>query len=369
MGDRDPIPRFDLYRELEVDPSASPETIEAAYRSLMKRHHPDRAGDDGLTRSKRLNLAHDWLSEPAMRVRYDAARRGSVGPTPPRPAGPSAGQRPTTRSSAGSPSPRPAAGRAPAGGQPPRNRPPAGPPPPKPRRTVWHATPVRPSGSQRARTALSSARLRRLSSVRARRIAMALGFVLLVLAGGRLVLAAAGYRGVFAAPIQTASPAPSAPPTFVPATSPVASPTGVPTAIPTPPSTGGLATESPTPAPTSAGSADLRFSGDYTEHYVAVLGGADTCRVGAPGGGSPVTAHGFHVASDAKSPAQWTLALDDITGSWTIGLAFGAPSYELYWFSGTDAGSVSATPSGFAVDVVMTDVTHTIRIRGIVDCR
>jgi hypothetical protein len=71
------IPSQDLYRELEVDAGASTEAIEAAYRSLMKRHHPDRAGPDGLARSKRLNLARDWLVDGERRARYDRARSGT----------------------------------------------------------------------------------------------------------------------------------------------------------------------------------------------------------------------------------------------------------------------------------------------------
>ena len=40
------IPRIDLYRELEVDPSATTETIDAAWKSLLKRLHPDVSSDD-----------------------------------------------------------------------------------------------------------------------------------------------------------------------------------------------------------------------------------------------------------------------------------------------------------------------------------
>lgn len=40
------LPNFDPYRELEVDPNASVETIEAAYKALMRRHHPDKGNDD-----------------------------------------------------------------------------------------------------------------------------------------------------------------------------------------------------------------------------------------------------------------------------------------------------------------------------------
>src|SRR5687767_11158053 len=70
------VPSLDLYRELEVDPAATPETIEASWRSLVKRHHPDIAPDRAaaIEKIKRLNLAHDWLSDRALRSTYDLAR-------------------------------------------------------------------------------------------------------------------------------------------------------------------------------------------------------------------------------------------------------------------------------------------------------
>src|SRR3712207_2531493 len=43
VSDR-PMP--DLYAVLQVHPDAEPEVIEAAYRQLMRKYHPDRAGAD-----------------------------------------------------------------------------------------------------------------------------------------------------------------------------------------------------------------------------------------------------------------------------------------------------------------------------------
>ena len=60
---RETLPRFDLYGELEVSRLASVATIEAAYRSLVKRHHPDVAHSMDEDRMVRLNLAREWLSE------------------------------------------------------------------------------------------------------------------------------------------------------------------------------------------------------------------------------------------------------------------------------------------------------------------
>jgi curved DNA-binding protein len=67
------VPSLDLDRELEVDPAATPETIEAAWRSLVKRHHPDVASDRvaAMGKIKRLNLAHEWLSDRRLREMYD----------------------------------------------------------------------------------------------------------------------------------------------------------------------------------------------------------------------------------------------------------------------------------------------------------
>ena len=72
------VPDDDLYGRLEVAVDASPEAIELAWRALLKRHHPDVAGDDeaALNLAKRINVAHDWLSDPELRARYDAERLG-----------------------------------------------------------------------------------------------------------------------------------------------------------------------------------------------------------------------------------------------------------------------------------------------------
>jgi curved DNA-binding protein CbpA len=70
------VPDDDLYARLELGVDASPEAIELAWRALLKRHHPDVAGDDVvvLERAKRINVAHDWLADPALRARYDRDR-------------------------------------------------------------------------------------------------------------------------------------------------------------------------------------------------------------------------------------------------------------------------------------------------------
>ncbi len=76
------LPADDLYSRLSLPTDASPEAIEVAWRALLRRHHPDVAGPDGLEQAKRINVAHDWLSDPALRARYDRERglRHGVGP-------------------------------------------------------------------------------------------------------------------------------------------------------------------------------------------------------------------------------------------------------------------------------------------------
>ncbi|MDQ6675600.1 MAG: J domain-containing protein [Chloroflexota bacterium] len=84
----------DFYSVLQVDPRADQEIIEAAYRQLMKKHHPDVAGTDARLaaqhhqRAKLINQAHTVLGDPVRRQRYDAARASAGGvATPPRPPG------------------------------------------------------------------------------------------------------------------------------------------------------------------------------------------------------------------------------------------------------------------------------------------
>lgn len=79
MPPRPPIPPDDLYARLEVPADTSFEAIEIAWRALLKRHHPDVAGHTGLEHAKRINVAHDWLSDPALRDRYDRERRRAGG--------------------------------------------------------------------------------------------------------------------------------------------------------------------------------------------------------------------------------------------------------------------------------------------------
>ena len=87
------LPADDLYARLELTVDASPEAVEVAWRALLKRHHPDVAGSAADDLAKRINVAHDWLSDPELRARYDRERHpgrrtGLPDAGEPRPAGP-----------------------------------------------------------------------------------------------------------------------------------------------------------------------------------------------------------------------------------------------------------------------------------------
>jgi curved DNA-binding protein CbpA len=74
MPPRPMLPPDDLYARLELPIHASFEAIEIAWRALLKRHHPDIAGAAADDVAKRINVAHDWLSDPDLRQRYDRER-------------------------------------------------------------------------------------------------------------------------------------------------------------------------------------------------------------------------------------------------------------------------------------------------------
>jgi DnaJ-like protein len=83
----------DYYAVLQVHPDADQEVIEAAYRQLMKKHHPDLAGGDPRlvaeheARAKAINEAFGVLRDPERRRRYDLDRilSGTVRAAAPQP--------------------------------------------------------------------------------------------------------------------------------------------------------------------------------------------------------------------------------------------------------------------------------------------
>jgi curved DNA-binding protein CbpA len=73
---------FDAYRVLQVDPEAEDEVIQAAYRRLARKYHPDLAtGAEAAARMAGINAAWELIGKPASRAAYDRARAvGSVDP-------------------------------------------------------------------------------------------------------------------------------------------------------------------------------------------------------------------------------------------------------------------------------------------------
>jgi curved DNA-binding protein CbpA len=104
-------PEPDAYKVLQVDSEAEDEVIQAAYRRLAQKYHPDRLPDaEGKARMVAINAAWELIGDPARRAAYDreraATRSAAPGPgTTPRPA--------ASRSSAPH---QPAAGSTPPGG-------------------------------------------------------------------------------------------------------------------------------------------------------------------------------------------------------------------------------------------------------------
>ena len=74
----------DYYRILQVHEEAEPEVIEAAYRRLMRKYHPDllpapeRDDDQAVARVQALNEAYQVLRDDEQRLAYDTDRATSV---------------------------------------------------------------------------------------------------------------------------------------------------------------------------------------------------------------------------------------------------------------------------------------------------
>lgn len=65
---------MNYYEILGVDRGAEPEVIDAAYRAMMRRYHPDKFSgptDEAERRAKLLNEAYAVLKDPEQRRSYD----------------------------------------------------------------------------------------------------------------------------------------------------------------------------------------------------------------------------------------------------------------------------------------------------------
>lgn len=62
----------DYYKILQVDPLAEPEVIDAAYKRLMLKYHPDQnKSPDSTIKAQALNKAYTVLRDPIKRREYD----------------------------------------------------------------------------------------------------------------------------------------------------------------------------------------------------------------------------------------------------------------------------------------------------------
>jgi curved DNA-binding protein CbpA len=70
-----PLPGLDAYKTLQVDPEADPEVIQAAYRRLARKFHPDVApGQEAAARMIAINAAWEMLNDATKRAAYDRQR-------------------------------------------------------------------------------------------------------------------------------------------------------------------------------------------------------------------------------------------------------------------------------------------------------
>jgi hypothetical protein len=60
------------YQVLQLDTSAEPEVVQAAFKRLALKYHPDRSNDPAAAeRMRELIAAHDLLTDPARKAQYD----------------------------------------------------------------------------------------------------------------------------------------------------------------------------------------------------------------------------------------------------------------------------------------------------------
>ena len=71
---------IDAYKILQVDAEAEDEVIQAAYRRLAQKYHPDVSGgaSESSARMAAINRAWETLRDPARRRAYDRERRGGT---------------------------------------------------------------------------------------------------------------------------------------------------------------------------------------------------------------------------------------------------------------------------------------------------
>ena len=74
---------FDPYLILQVQPTADPEVIQAAFRALARKYHPDRdQSQHAAERMTAVNRAYAMLRDGAGRAAHDRERRATDGSRP-----------------------------------------------------------------------------------------------------------------------------------------------------------------------------------------------------------------------------------------------------------------------------------------------
>jgi len=97
---------IDPYKVLQVDPEAEDEVIQAAYRRLAQKYHPDRyPGPEGATRMIAINAAWELVGDPGKRAAYDRSRAPSAVRPPAAAASPAPPQPPSPRPAPATPAP------------------------------------------------------------------------------------------------------------------------------------------------------------------------------------------------------------------------------------------------------------------------
>lgn len=92
---------FDPYKTLQVDSEAEDEVIQAAYRRLARKYHPDVApGAEAAARMAAINAAWELLGDPVKRALYDRERAAAARAAAATPNRPSAPQPTASRTSA-----------------------------------------------------------------------------------------------------------------------------------------------------------------------------------------------------------------------------------------------------------------------------
>lgn len=77
------MPVTDPYRVLQVVPTAEQEVVNAAFRALALKYHPDRDSSEvAVRRMTELNEAYALVRDVATRRKFDASRAAPAAPSP-----------------------------------------------------------------------------------------------------------------------------------------------------------------------------------------------------------------------------------------------------------------------------------------------